>query len=371
MCQIYVSTSSNAKVYGNTVDVSESGGDALIVVNMHRPPANPGINNEIYNNTFIIRGSSKGKVGVTNENEPDANEVFSNNVFHNNIYHLSDLQGRYFMWDGKRYTFAETQAASHEAGSVADINLPAPDPKLFNKIESINWPTLTEPPIDESLLNPALEAPGSGPALWFKLDDNSGLVASDFSGNNNSGTLDGMDGTKAWVTGHSGKALEFDGKDDCIKAGKLGMFRYLTISMFVNASDLEKEFNSLLHTDGWKKGSLHMMISGNGRIQFALNGNIDGGQYSEKYTFTNEDLGKWKHVAVVYDAQNKTVKFYINGKLNSTRTYTKTIIANLDSFQFGGWSGGHRNFAGKFDDIRIYGRALNEQEIAKLAVFEK
>jgi hypothetical protein len=48
---------------------------------------------------------------------------------------------------------------------------------------------------------------------WWRFDDGSGTTAADFSGNGNDGTLQG---DTAWVTGHLGKALEFDGVDDFV-----------------------------------------------------------------------------------------------------------------------------------------------------------
>jgi hypothetical protein len=366
MCQIYISTSRNAKVYGNTIEVGSEGGDALIVVNMHRPPHNPGINNEIYNNNIIFRAVTKSKVGVSNENEPDAQEVFTKNSFHHNTYHLADLSGKYFLWNGTNNTFAETQTTNHEEGSTADTNLPEPNPEILQTENTIFWPELTEPPFDQSLLNTALEGPNTGPGLWYKFDETSGVIANDFSGNGKTGLLQGMDESASGISGHSGNGLNFDGIDDNVKAGPLGLFRYLSISMWVNPANIDKEFNALLHTDGWKKGTVHMMISGNGRIQFSLNGNLNIDQSSDRI-FTKENLGNWKHIAVVYDAEGKLVKFYINGKLNSTKKYNKSILANLDNFQIGGWHDGGRNFSGKLDDIRIYGRLLSEKEIAEIA----
>lgn len=367
MCQIYISTSSNAKVYGNTVEVNERGGDAIIITNMHRPPANPGINNEIYNNKIIIRSSGMAKTGVINEYLPDSLAVFSKNFFHHNTYHLADINTRYFIWDrGNNYSFAEIQKKGQEKGSIADTELPPINPEYMLSANPRIWPLLTDPPIDISLLNLGLEDPGSGPAIWLKFNETSGNIAKDFSGRENPGLLQNMEGSGPWVKGQSGNALNFDGIDDNVKAGPLGMFRYFTIAMWVCPTSLEKEFNALIHTDGWIKGTVHLMISGNGRLQFSLNGNQNTDQYSEMSVFPIRDYGNWKHIAIVYDANNQTVKFYINGQLNSTRKYSKAVPANLGEFEIGGWNGGGRNFSGKLDDVRIYGRVLSEKEIEEL-----
>ncbi len=368
MSQIYISSSSNGKVYGNTIDIGSAGGGAVIIANMHRPPSNPGINNEIYNNNIIIRSTGKRRMGIVNEYDPDSVAVYTKNSFHNNTYHLADLDGKYFTWKGKKsFSFAEMKAAGNEIASVADANLPNPNPDLKVTDTQMKWPELTEPPIDESQLNKALEEPTAGPALWFKFDETSGSMATDFSGFGNSGVLQGMDESTARVPGHSGNALSLDGKNDNVKAGPLGMFRFMTVAMWVNPSSLNREFNSLIHTDGWRKGTVHIMISGNGKIQMSINGNQGTDQNSENGIFTADNLSTWKHVAIVYNAEDKTVKFYIDGKLNSTRRYSKTVLANMGNFEVGGWSDGGRNFAGKLDDVRIYGRALSDNEIMEIA----
>ena len=67
-------------------------------------------------------------------------------------------------------------------------------------------------------------------------------------------------------------------------------------------------------------------------------------------------LGKWYHVAGVYDG--KTAKIYLDGKLDNT----KAVSLNTGDSALG--IGG--TFGGRIDDFRIYDRVLSDSEIQTL-----
>ena len=53
---------------------------------------------------------------------------------------------------------------------------------------------------------------------WWKLDETSGLIATDISGSGNDGTLMNMGGEE-WTTGVINGALDMDGTDDYVDLG--------------------------------------------------------------------------------------------------------------------------------------------------------
>lgn len=81
-----------------------------------------------------------------------------------------------------------------------------------------------------------------------------------------------------------------------------------------------------------------------------------------------DDFSVWKNVAVVYEAGG--TKVYVNGSLVSSDTH-QVDISQLMTAGANTWIG-HANwqngegFSGMLDDFRIYGRALNETEIAEI-----
>jgi hypothetical protein len=73
---------------------------------------------------------------------------------------------------------------------------------------------------------------------------------------------------------------------------------------------------------------------------------------------------KWTHYAGTYDG--KTIKVYMNGKLQAT-TPAAGRMARADAPLFvGALSPFERHFNGELDDIRIWKRALTDQEVAQL-----
>jgi hypothetical protein len=85
--------------------------------------------------------------------------------------------------------------------------------------------------------------------------------------------------------------------------------------------------------------------------------------YSLQYSNGIVDTLAWHHVAVSYDSGN--LKFYIDGVLDKDMTFT-TQIAQFTAtavLQIG-YSEGPDRYVGKLDDVRIYNRVLNGQEVS-------
>ena len=84
-------------------------------------------------------------------------------------------------------------------------------------------------------------APPTGLIAQWKFDEGSGITALDSSGNGNHGTL--VNGP-AWITGKSGKALQFDKIDDAVKINTPTTFDnlpQLTVSTWINPKSAGEE----------------------------------------------------------------------------------------------------------------------------------
>ena len=82
--------------------------------------------------------------------------------------------------------------------------------------------------------------------------------------------------------------------------------------------------------------------------------------------------GQWQHVFVTYDGSSKPegVKIYLDGKLSATDAETNSLngtIRTTAPFRIGQRTIGEAFEGGSVQDVRIYQRALNEQEIKALA----
>jgi hypothetical protein len=132
---------------------------------------------------------------------------------------------------------------------------------------------------------------------WWKMDEGSGTIATDSSGNGNDGVISG---DPEWVTGWFGGALKFDGIDDGVNCGNDAIFDItdeITLAAWVNANDVGSG-----QDNPWLgKGDTSYMIK-NFRTGFDVEFFIyDGGWFSAHYIVDDSFNGEWHHVAGTYD----------------------------------------------------------------------
>ncbi|MBN2133856.1 MAG: LamG domain-containing protein [Sedimentisphaerales bacterium] len=201
-------------------------------------------------------------------------------------------------------------------------------------------------------------------AHW-RLDETSGNVAVDDSGNGNDGTLRG---DPQWVAGRIGGALEFDGTGDYVDCGNDAIFditEEITLAVWVNANDmLNGEHNHWLGKGDNTYAIKHQ--SGN-NIEFFI---YDGDWHSINYTTDIGSLnGEWHHMAGTFDGTE--MKLYIDGEEADTLAFSGSIGTATHNVTMGENSQATgRFFDGMLDDARIYDEALSAEEIAGVMMAE-
>jgi alpha-N-arabinofuranosidase len=80
-------------------------------------------------------------------------------------------------------------------------------------------------------------------------------------------------------------------------------------------------------------------------------------------------VGRWYHIAGVYDASKKTIALYLDGKLQEVLPYNSAWQATGSTvIGRGKWDGNNADFMnGTVDDVRIYDVALSPLDIQALA----
>lgn len=205
----------------------------------------------------------------------------------------------------------------------------------------------------------------AGPLAIYPLDDGSGTVAADLSGNQQDAVLTG--GASFTSAGHIGGALEIDGT---------GQYLALPEDLVSGCSDFS--FASFVQLDsnaGWNRifdfGSdtttnmfLTPKVGGADIVRFAIKSpGVNGGneeQLSFAYAFP---LGTWTHVAVVLNGDVGTL--YIDG------TAVATAVITGDPSDLGAtpntWLGRSQYpdpyFDGRLDDVRLSCRAWSPAEV--------
>ncbi|MHC4202854.1 MAG: LamG domain-containing protein [Planctomycetota bacterium] len=203
---------------------------------------------------------------------------------------------------------------------------------------------------------------------WWKFDDGQGIVARDSSGRGNHGRIKG--GAK-WAKGRIGGALDFDGTTGCVSVPRIvPNADAFTYAVWISMDALAVGQRSIIHNVGWSRGDVHFAVDGHNqnRLQLGVNGiwPDDYGLLSS-HAFSEQDIGKWFHVAGVYDTAGKTWNTYVNGKLDGGRALPKEVPVRIGPALIGGWDNNQRHIDAKLDDVRIYDRALSAAEVKALA----
>jgi hypothetical protein len=206
---------------------------------------------------------------------------------------------------------------------------------------------------------------------WWKLDDGSGNIAFDSSGNGNDGTIEG---DPQWVDGQLGGALEGDGNGDYIRvqhSGSLDISDAVTVSMWVYGG-IPPDQIICKGTGGgawWASYSFRIDDNASYVRQINFRGRID----------TNADAlnssspipeDEWTHIAITFDisAQGNNQKIYINGQLDAESRSENPLSTNTDDLLIGADAYGTTrwHWQGMLDDIRIYNQALPEGQIQEI-----
>lgn len=209
-----------------------------------------------------------------------------------------------------------------------------------------------------------------GLVSYWKLDDGSGIIASDSQGSN-VGTIVGA----AWTTGQVGSALTFDGVDDYVDLGNSSSLKQplpVTISAWIKLSVLGQHGQIVgLGEQVSTYSGIFLEIFANNALVLSYG---DGGpQYSQnrrsKLGTTALEADRWYHVtAVIRGATDMSL--YING-IDDGGTYSGTggrlVYSSTGHSCLGICMGRHEGldlvFDGAIDEVSVYNQALAAKEI--------
>jgi hypothetical protein len=216
-------------------------------------------------------------------------------------------------------------------------------------------------PDEGSLVNNNNPFGDSSLVAYYKLNGNANDELGKYNGT--------WSGTAAYDSGKFDKAGNFDGKS-YIDLGTKDFHNLInttsTFSVWVKISKYPSNscgFLTGLGTDSsLGKWDYYFNIDNNGHIDVALeSGNTD-------YHFTSSTkltLGQWNYITIAFE--NKNIKIYLNGSLIDTFTGGFGDI-NTNVNDFIATSNSDVSFIGFIDQIRIFNRALTQDEVRKLYV---
>jgi len=199
---------------------------------------------------------------------------------------------------------------------------------------------------------------------WWRLDEGSGTIAHDSSGNGNDGTFNG---DPQWVAGHLGGALEFDGAGDYLDCGNdpsLDLTKW-TIAFWLNINE-NKDYSGFVIKGVDNAENYEVLAYGAANFHFPMS-NTDGARVYVNTATGVTVVGEWAHFAFSYDSAEGR-RFYKDGSLIFEDTESSTPQTTAAPLIIGNEGGTSRFVNGIMDDIRIYNRALTEAEIQQAMV---
>ena len=209
------------------------------------------------------------------------------------------------------------------------------------------------------------QIPTNGLLAWYKFDG----TANDSSGNNNNGVINGPTSTTDRFN-RPNHALLFNGDGQYVSVANDVWSDSLTLSAWVYAnyfgSTSSGTAGKMIFFKAPNTGyndDYHMCViydgSNNPKAQFVFG--QGSGQYIPLTSNTILQTNQWYLITAT--RANGVAKLYINGNLEITTNYSFTPINEHYSLRLGMSVSNGQSFSGKLDEMRIYNRALNAQEI--------
>jgi hypothetical protein len=173
------------------------------------------------------------------------------------------------------------------------------------------------------------------------------------------------------------QALEFQSVNDRVRLAVPGEFEALTVSAWVCIKGLDRQFNSLLMSDGFDPGTIHWLIRNDGVLGLTVFGPGPGDFQimASPPVISPDELGTWLHLAVVLDGKARQVVHYVNGVQVSRHKLKFDPPFRLGSAELGNWntrSGPDpagsliRNLSGSLDEFELFSRALSDTALREL-----
>jgi hypothetical protein len=193
----------------------------------------------------------------------------------------------------------------------------------------------------------------SGLVAAYGFNEGTGNTSADLSGNGNTATIY----SASWTTGKYGKALYFNGKKAYVSAATNalpGVNEPKTVAAWIYQNNLTSASQSIvsLGNPAAQSGLEH-------GVKAYKTGVLD---YDNMWLVTaNSPRAKqWHHFAYVFDGSQN--RLYIDGNQAGSSTIAPEASPTT-VFEIGRWFNGSEYFKGSIDELRVYNRALSQDEI--------
>jgi len=226
---------------------------------------------------------------------------------------------------------------------------------LFPEVISGGTPTIS-----------ALYSP-SGLVGYWPMDEGSGTVAYDQSGNGDNGTWGTWSAGNYYSSGKVGNYAGHPNSNSWVNLGnpgKLQLTNAISVFAWVNRSSIVN-YDRVVSNYYAGVGPFVLFDGGSGKLYCSINNALNS--FSAINTFNIP--GVWYHVGCTYDGT--TLAVYINGAFQASSTGSQ-VLSYSNALPWGIGAGlssssaAQNVLSGSIDDVRIYNRALSPAEILAL-----
>ena len=202
-----------------------------------------------------------------------------------------------------------------------------------------------------------------GLEAYYKLDETTGLIATDFSGNGNNGTMEGYTFNHGVINGGvtiEDGAMVFDGTTGYVDTGisQEMLDNSFSLSAWVNKTNIGT--SEVIISKNFHYPSLRISSTGKLILGYTQNSDIIYATSSNSIP-----IGEWVHITGTYNDSDNSLKVYINGVFEGSETTDGTFKVDTNhNFLIGKFRSNPLSyFNGSLDDVLIYDRALTSDEI--------
>ena len=211
---------------------------------------------------------------------------------------------------------------------------------------------------------------------FYKFDEGTGITATDFSGNNHTGTLQGDAGYTAPGQDNSPYALSLNSSNNSSNNGfvdvpepVINTAQSYSVAAWVNLNNTSG-FHTAVSIDGQHVSAFFLQYCDQcNTFAFAAPGSDADGPSSTRAqaTIGLPKVGQWYYLTGVYDAANGVIKLYVDGVLQDTEPYFSAFqVTGHTAIGRGRFNGNPVDFfPGRIDEVCFHQGVLTDAQIAQ------
>ncbi|MCX6879845.1 MAG: hypothetical protein NTW21_39480 [Verrucomicrobia bacterium] len=307
------------------------------------------------------------RITVTNHGPDDASGIVltSSLPAGTTFVSASSSQGSYALSNGQVRWFLGSLA--NGASMQAEVVVMVANPGTFTNVVAVHAYD-TDPQAGNSQgtrvvpVVPALQGPGAPPMEgllgWWPGDEN----ANDLRGTHHGVLMNGA----TLVPGKVRECFSFDGVNDYLDLGNWFDLQVYTIAMWVKPGASQNVHADMIdnnHTES-RSWVVQYQNTSSGNATYWLSGiNSSAGDAFVNFWLTNDI---WQLLVITLDS-DRIQRLYVDGSIVGTATLGGPVYYDgTQHLDIGSHRSLGRHFNGQIDEIRIFGRALTDSEVAGL-----